>query len=54
MGSGMGGGDIDPNVLFQAFFGGGGSPFMFQTGGGGTGGRSRAGNGFSGFQFNFG
>ena len=37
---GMSGADIDPNVLFQAFFGGagaggggGGSPFMFQQGG---------------------
>lgn len=44
--------DIDPNVLFQAFFGGG-SPFM--GGGGASGGRSRGGqNGFPGFQFNFG
>lgn len=58
MGSGMSGGDIDPNVLFQAFFGGG-SPFMFQGGGGGGGGAGR-GRGASGafpgggFQFNFG
>lgn len=39
--------DIDPNVLFQAFFGGG-SPFMFSSGGGG---RSRN---PGGFQFSFG
>lgn len=49
-GSGMGHSDIDPNVLFQAFFGGG-SPFMF-GGGGGSGGRSSRNAG--GFQFSFG
>jgi hypothetical protein len=45
--------DIDPNVLFQAFFGGdGGSPFHFQSGGGGGGGR---GSGFpGGFQYSYG
>lgn len=46
MNSGMGHADIDPNVLFQAFFGGG-SPFMFSSGGG----RSRN---PGGFQFSFG
>ena len=47
-GSGMSGADIDPNILFQAFFGGGGgSPF---------GGRQRSSNGGfpGGFQFTFG
>lgn len=44
--------DIDPNVLFQAFFGGG-SPFMF-SGGGGGGGGPRSSRNAGGFQFNFG
>jgi len=50
MGSGgMGAGDIDPNVLFQAFFGGGGG-----FGGGGFGGSSRGRQAPGGFQFSFG
>jgi len=50
--SGMGaGGDIDPNLLFQAFFGGGGSPFGFSSSRGNT----RSAGGFpGGFQFSFG
>ncbi|CAF0728958.1 unnamed protein product [Brachionus calyciflorus] len=47
-GSGMSA-DIDPNLLFQAFFGGGGG-----FGGGGSGGRSRGGGFPGGFQFSFG
>lgn len=55
-GSGMSS-DIDPNLLFQAFFSGGGSPFGGFGGGGGGGGRSSRGGGGGfpgGFQFNFG
>lgn len=54
MSSGMSGADIDPNVLFQAFFGGGGSPFMFSSSGGSRSSRSNAGGFPGGFQFNFG
>ena len=44
--------DVDPNVLFQAFFGGdGGFPFAFQSGGGRGGARGGAPGGFS---FSFG
>lgn len=52
MSSGMSGADIDPNVLFQAFFGGGGSPFM--SSGGGSRSSRNAGGFPGGFQFNFG
>lgn len=42
---------IDPNMIFQQFFGGGGNGFSF----GGGGGHSHGGGGFpGGFSFQFG
>ncbi len=56
MGSGMSGDahDIDPNLLFNIFFSGGGGNSFGGGSGGGSSGRSRGGFGGQGFQFNFG
>ena len=51
---GYSGADIDPNQIFQAFFGGGG-PGMYRMGGMGGGGMGGGGGGYGGFPggFNF-